>query len=158
MHVPAEAVHPGLRCLDYLVISLYGLGMLAVGWFCARRQTNLNEYFLGGRQMHWLIVGISTMATLVSTITYLTIPGEVIMNGPGVLWAKASLIFAFFPIGYLIVPRIMAHNIVSGYQLLEAPFGHSIRQAAALLFVLIRLAWVGLIVYTCSVALAAMTG
>ena len=155
--MPANIIQ-GLTVWDYAVVILYGAAMLGVGALYSGRQTDLGEYFLGRRSMSWLVVGISTMATLVSTITYLTTPGEIIKNGPGVLWGQLAVIFAFFIIGYLIVPRIMAQQIVSGYQILEAQFGHGIRQAAAVLFVLIRIAWMGLVVYTCSVALAAMTG
>ena len=150
--------HAGLAVWDYLVVALYGLWMLGIGAFFARRQTNLGEYFLGGRSMNPVIVGISTMATLVSTITYLTTPGEIIKNGFGVLWGMVSIVPAFFLVGYLIIPRIMERQVVSGYQLLEKQFGIGIRRAAAGLFVLTRVAWVGLVVYTCSVALSAMTG
>ena len=156
--MPTEVIGRGLTVWDYSIIVVYGLAVLGIGWWCSRRQTSTEEYFLGGRKMGWLIVGLSTMATLVSTITYLTIPGEIIKNGPGVLWSHVSVFAAFFVVGYLIIPRIMAHNIVSGYELLERQFGNGIRQAAAVLFLLIRLAWAGLVVYTCSIALTAMTG
>ncbi|MDH7602626.1 MAG: sodium/solute symporter [Armatimonadota bacterium] len=155
--MPAE-YHTGLSLWDYLVVAAYGLGVIAVGALYSRRQTNLSEYFLGGRKLNPIVVGISTMATLVSTISYLTTPGEIIKNGFGVLWAMVSIVPAYFVVGYIIIPRIMQHRVVSGYQLLEARFGLGIRQAAACLFVLIRIAWVGLVVYTCSVALSAMTG
>ena len=153
-----ESAVGGLTIWDYRVVVAYGVGMLAIGWVCSRKQDTTEEYFLGGRGMHWLIVGLSIMSTLVSTITYLTTPGEIIKNGYGVLWASTAVFIAFFPIGYIIVPRIMSHRIVSGYQLLEMQFGMGIRRAAAVLFVLTRLAWSGLVIYTCSFALAAMTG
>jgi len=156
--VSSETVIGGLTIWDYLVVLAYGAAMLGIGWICSRRQTSTEEYYLGGRSMPWFIVGLSTMATLVSTITYLTTPGEIIKNGYGVLWGSLAVWIAFVPIGYVIIPRIMAHRIVSGYQLLEAQFGPGIRKAAAVLFVLTRLAWSGLVIYTCSVALAAMTG
>jgi len=152
-------MHKGLGFWDCLVVVAYMVWMLAIGVYYSRRQTDTSEYFLGRRGMNWFIVGISTMATLVSTITYLTTPGEIITNGFGVLWAQVPVYLAFFVIGYLIIPKIMAHKgIVSGYQLLERQFGMSIRQAAALLFVMTRITWTGLVVYTCSRAVSQMTG
>ena len=63
------------------------------------------------------------MATLVSTITYLTTPGEIITNGFGVLWAPVFLAFSGHRLPHH--PRIMAHEgIVSGYQLLERAVRH----------------------------------
>lgn len=156
--MPDNIAHHGLNAWDYAVVAAYALAMLGVGLYYARRQTTLGEYFLGGRRMNWVIVGISTMATLVSTISYLTTPGEIITNGFGILWAWASMVVAFFVIGCLVIPRIMAHDVVSGYHLLEHQFGSGIRRAAAALSAFTRVAWVGLVVYTCSCALSTMTG
>ena len=83
--------HTGLAVWDYQVVVIYAACMLGIGVYYARRQTDLNEYFLGGRRMHPVVVGISTMATLISTITYLTTPGEIIKNGFGILWAMLSM-------------------------------------------------------------------
>ena len=149
----------GLGAWDVLVVVAYMLWMLGIGVYYSRRQTDTSEYFLGRRGMSWMLVGISTMATLVSTITYLTTPGEIITNGFGILWAQVPVYLALPIIGYLIIPRIMGHeNIVSGYQLLEKQFGMGIRQAAATLFILTRITWTGLVVYTCSRAVSQMTG
>ncbi|MCL6519512.1 MAG: sodium/solute symporter [Armatimonadetes bacterium] len=142
---------------DALVVAIYMLWMLGIGIYYSKRQTDTNEYFLGRRSMNWFIVGISTMATLISTITYLTMPGEVIANGFGVLWSQLSVWLSFFFIGYLVIPKIMEHKITSGYQLLEKQFGMGIRQAAAVLFILTRITWTGLVVYTCSRAVSQMT-
>ncbi|MDI6827520.1 MAG: sodium:solute symporter, partial [Armatimonadota bacterium] len=57
---------------DVVVVTVYMLWMLGIGIYYSKRQTDTSEYFLGRRSLNWFIVGISTMATLVSTITYLT--------------------------------------------------------------------------------------
>ena len=59
---------PGLAYLDWVVIAVYGTSMIALGWYFSRRQASTEEYFLGGRKMGAFIVGISTYATLLSTI------------------------------------------------------------------------------------------
>lgn len=152
------AVRSGLSFPDYAVVALYALGMIWIGWYFSRRQKNLDEYFVAGRGINWLIVGISLFATLISTISYLTTPGEIIKNGPGILWSALSPFLAFGIIGWLIIPRIMGKNIMSGYELLDRQFGRGVRSAAAVMFILMRISWIGLIVYTCSIALNSMTG
>lgn len=149
----------GLQIWDYLVVGVYMLWMIGIGLYYSGRQKDTSEYFLGGRSMHWVLVGLSTMATLISTISYLTTPGELIANGFGFLWSVLSVYIAFFFIAYAAIPRIMSYKgLVSGYQLLEKQFGMGIRQVAAALFVFTRLAWTGLVVYTCSRAVSQMTG
>ena len=56
--------------------------MIGVGWYCSRKQTGPEEYFLASRSMGSFIVGISTFATLLSTISYLASLGEIIKHGP----------------------------------------------------------------------------
>jgi SSS family solute:Na+ symporter len=155
----SHAVHGGLVFWDYLIVAGYLVWMIGIGLYYSGRQKDTSEYFLGGRSMHWLLVGLSTMATLISTITYLTTPGELIANGFGFLWSMVSVYVAFFIIAYLFIPRVMSYKgLVSGYQLLEKQFGEGIRRVAAGLFILTRIAWTGLVVYTCSRAASQMIG
>src|SRR5690606_16960069 len=38
-----------LAALDWMVIGIYGVGMLAVGWHYSRRTATTDDYLLGGR-------------------------------------------------------------------------------------------------------------
>lgn len=147
-----------LKTLDFVVIAVYAMGMLFIGWWSSRRQKTTEEYFVASRGVGSMVVGISMIATLLSTISYLSAPGEVIKNGPGYMWGLAGSPIAFVIVGYLVIPRIMRHRISSGYELLHNRFGMTIRQAAAVLFILVRALWMGLIIFTCSGAVTAITG
>ena len=74
-----------ISIIDIAVVALYFVAMIAIGAALSRKQTSTDEYFLGKRKMHWLIVGISIQATMFSTISYLAVPGEQIKNGLGYL-------------------------------------------------------------------------
>ena len=78
-----------MKPLDWCVIVAYAAGMLAVGWHYWRRTTTADDYLLGGREMRPLGVGLSLFATLLSTITYLALPGEMIRHGPMMLDRKS---------------------------------------------------------------------
>jgi len=142
-----------LETPDLIVIGCYAAGMILVGWWYARRQKTLEEYFVAGRGVGSFIVGISMIATLLSTISYITVPGELIKNGFGLMWGVLSFPVIFIVIGYLIIPRIMKHKITSGYELLEERFGPGMRQVAAGLFMLLRIMWMSFVILTCSRAI-----
>ncbi|MCL4217939.1 MAG: sodium/solute symporter [Candidatus Hydrogenedentes bacterium] len=146
-----------LKTLDFAVIALYALGVVSIGLWCSRRQKSTEEYFVGGRGMSPFIAGISIIATLVSTISYLATPGEMIKNGPGWMWQMLHIPISFVVVGYFVIPHIMAQNVTSGYELLERRLGPNIRQAASIMFILARLFWMGLVTYTCSFAVATIT-
>ena len=71
-----------LTYLDWIVLLAYGAGMLFIGWFYSRKNKTKDDYLLGGRKMNPTAIGISLFATLMSTLSYLTYPGETIQHGP----------------------------------------------------------------------------
>ena len=137
----------GLQGLDWLVIGVYGALMLGVGWYYSRRQTNTEEYFLAGRSMNSWLIGISIFATLLSTISYLGSPGEIVKHGPVVLSGLLILPLVYLVAGYLLIPHIMRLRITSAYEILETRFGPGIRTLGAVIFILTRLVWMAFLIY-----------
>lgn len=147
-----------LQPLDIAVIFVYCGLMLFVGWWTSRRQTSTEEYFVGGRGMSPMVAGISIVATVVSSISYLSGPGEMVKNGPGWMWQMLHAPISFFVVGYIVIPHIMKYKVTSAYELLDARLGPGVRQATSCMFVVSRIFWMGLVIYTCSLAVATVTG
>lgn len=144
---PAQVSESRLAVLDWLVIGGYAAGMLAIGWYYSRRTNTTEEYLLGGRRMKPMRVGLSLFATLISTISYLSVPGETIANGPVIFLQMVGFPFALLVVGWYIIPRVMKLKITSAYELLELRLGRPVRLTGSLLFLTLRLLWMGLIVY-----------
>ncbi len=141
-----------MTVLDYAVVVLYALGMLAVGRYYARRVRTADDYLLGGRAMSPLMIGLSLFATLTSTLTYLALPGEMIKNGPVVFAEILSFPVALVIVGWVLIPRIMRQRVTSGYELLEARLGLTGRLLGAGMFVLLRVFWMATILYATAAA------
>lgn len=148
----------GLERLDYAVILTYLTGVLVVGWYFSREQEEQEDYFVGGRQLPWLAVGLSIVATMLSTVTYLASPGEVIQHGLALAIGWLALPLAFMVVNFVWVPFFMRLGVTSIYEYLEDRFGLAARMTAVTLFVLIlRLLWMATIVLTGSKAIALIT-
>ena len=148
----------GLQAIDYLVVLVYLLSVLAVGFYFSRKQTKSEDYFIGGRQMPWLAVGLSIMASLLSTISYLASPGEMIKNGPTMALAWLIVPFVFLVVSFVWLPFLMKLKLTSVYEYLDRRFGQRAGQLASILFVFVlRLFWMGMVVLTASVAVADIT-
>jgi SSS family solute:Na+ symporter len=132
---------------DLAVIGVYALGMLAVGWYYSRRTKTRVEYLLGGRTMRPLAVGVSLFASLISTISYLAWPGEVIKNGPMMVSAVMAYPLVGAVVGWLMIPFIMRLKVTSAYEILELRLGPGVRTLGSLLFLLLRLLWMAVIIY-----------
>ena len=83
----AQATPPkhALTGLDWAVIAFYGLGMVGIGLYYSLRTKNTEDYLLGGRKMNPWGLGLSLFATMLSAISYLAFPGEMIKYGPMML-------------------------------------------------------------------------
>ncbi|HVW36872.1 MAG TPA: hypothetical protein VHB99_06190 [Pirellulales bacterium] len=148
--------HAGFVWADWGALVLYAAATAAIAWACSRKQGSTEEFFLAGRQMPWFAVGLSIMATLMSTISYLAVPGEMIRHGIGMFAGQMAIPFAMTVVLCLWVPFFMRLRLTSVYEYLEQRFGSGARLLAATLFILLRLGWLGVIVYTCSMAVDKM--
>ncbi len=153
-----SAPQAGLHLIDWLIIAAYGCSMLALGWYYSRRQTSQSEYFIGGGRVNPLLIGVSLFATLLSTISYLAMPGEALGKGPGHMTRLFALPVVYLIVVYVVLPVYMRQRVISAYELLEERLGLGVRLLAATMFVLMRLAWMSLAVYLTSKALAIMMG
>jgi len=148
----------GLAAVDWLIIVLYALLTVGLGWYVSRRQKTKEEYFIGSGKMNPILVGVSLFATLLSTISYLSMPGEILGKGPAGLLTLPGMLLVYFIVAYLIVPLYMRQRVTSAYELLEAKLGVGIRLLGASMFILLRLVWMSLLIYLASMAMTVMMG
>ncbi|MEW4531070.1 sodium/solute symporter [Maioricimonas sp. JC845] len=148
-----------LRWQDHAVIVCYLAGMLLLGTALSRRQQSDEEYFLGGRLMPWLAVGISVIASLLSSLTYLSEPGEVWNSGITHMFGKMLAIpFEMVFVFLVCVPFIMRFRYTSAYEYLGDRFGWGTRTLGVVLFMIMVVLWMGFVVLASSRALAAVSG
>ncbi len=136
-----------LTDLDWFVIISYGIGMLAIGFYFSRKNKSVEDYMLGGRGMKSWKVGVSLFATMFSAITYLSLPGELIKNGPMIFLMLTSVPFVYFVVSYWFIPFFMKLKVTSAYELLEAKLGLHNRILAAIYFLIMRVLWMSVILY-----------
>lgn len=132
---------------DWAIIVIYGGLMLGIGWFYSRKNKSREDYLLGGRKMNPVTVGISLFATLLSTLSYLSYPGEMIQHGPVIFAGMFSLPFVYYAVGWWLIPYIMKTNVISAYEILEKKLGISVRMFATFMFLALRFLWMATIVY-----------
>lgn len=155
----AQPTSPTLASLDWAVITFYALGMLGVGIYYARRNRSSDDYLLGGRTMKPWAIGLSLFATLLSTVSYLAVPSEMIHRGPMILFGIAAYPLIVLIVGWLLIPRIMRFRVTTAYELLEVRLGLGARLLGSTIFVIMRLLWMAVIIYaTCDKVLVPLTG
>ncbi|HUG17550.1 MAG TPA: hypothetical protein VMM56_01135, partial [Planctomycetaceae bacterium] len=148
-----------LSPLDYSVILVYLGSMIALGVYLSRRKKTEEEYFLAGRGMPWFAVGMSVIASLLSSLTYLSEPGEVWRSGVTHVAGKMLAIpLEVIVVWIFCVPFMMRFRFTSAYEYLEHRFGRAARKMGVGLFLLMVVLWMGFVVLASAQALEVVSG
>jgi len=145
-----------LNHLDWLIISIYLAGMVALSFFLARGQKNARDYYLGGNKTAPLPIALSTIATQCSTNSLLGAPAFVAFAaGGGIIWLQYEMAvpFAMIILMALIFPVFRRLNLISVYAYLEKRFDRRTRIIVSLLFQFLRAFSTGVTVYGISLVL-----
>ena len=96
-------MHP----LDWAVLALYALTVVGLGAWAGRKERDADDFFLAGRGMSWIPVAASSLATALSALTFIGVPGAAFGGDFGYLqlWLGtfvSSLLLArwFLPVFY----------------------------------------------------------
>eukprot|EP00913_Durusdinium_trenchii_P035323 g33053.t1 len=147
---------PGLHLVDWILIAVYASATIGLGVYFSRRQNSTEEYFVGSGNMNPLLIGISLFATLLSTISYLSMPGEAAGKGPVGMVGMLAFPFVYIIVAYWVLPIYMRQRVTSAYELLEERLGLSVRMLGATMFLALRLVWMTLLVYAAAKAMTEM--
>jgi SSS family transporter len=128
----------GLTGLDYVVVGVYLAAVIVLGSAFSRRKESTEGYLLGGRRMPWWLIGVSYIASLLSTISMVGAPGEAYKNG--LTAALSPVLGLFFSLGFffLVIRFDFQTNTFTPFEYLERRFGAASRGLAAGLYCLAR--------------------
>ena len=118
----------GLHWLDYGVLLIYLLVVLAVCLRVAQRRPDSDELFLAGRSLGVGVVGLSLFASNISSTTLIGLPGAAWESGIAVAnyeWmAGLVLIFSAF----FVMPRLLRGRVTTIPEWLEQRFDARLRK------------------------------
>jgi len=143
---------------DYIVLVFYFAAVLAVGLWFGRKERDTEDYFLGGRRQHWLIVGLSIIATEVSALTFVAVPADSFAGDWNYLQLYAGAFLGRILIILFLLPAFYAHRVTTVYEYLGRRFGPCTRTTASLMFFASRIVGSGIRLLAASIAISAMFG
>ncbi len=147
-----------IHIIDYTIIIISFIVSLVVGLWFARRQKNTNNYFLAGGKLPSWAIGLSILATLISSITFLAYPGSGyssnwILLVQGLMVPIVLILFVGF-----IVPLYRHVIKLSAYEYFERRFGVFARMYSSVSFVLTHFSKMGTVFFLLALALSKMVG
>lgn len=145
-----------MQTADLAVLCFYLLGMLAVGFYYARRNSGLKEMFAAGGRSPWWVAGLSGFMTMFSAGTFVVWGGIAYRHG-----LVAIMINLSYGVAALIVAKYLAAKwkslaIETPSQFVELRFGLSVVTLYTVLMMVFRIIGAGAALYALCVLLAAM--
>ena len=150
-----------MNFLDWFIILVYLSAMIGLSIYLGKGQSNEEDYFVGGRKLSWWSVGISTMATQTSAISFISIPAFVALKeGGGLTWLQYELAvpLAIILVMVFLIPFFRKLKLVSVYEYLEWRFSSSVRYLVSGIFLISRGLATGVGVYASGIVLSVCLG
>jgi SSS family solute:Na+ symporter len=150
--------NPALGTIDYLIIIAVLLTTLFLGLKYAKNQKSTQSFFSAkGRVPTWAI-GMSLLATLISSVTFLGYPGEGFSSNWLLLVQGLMVPVVLLGTIWFIVPLFRKVIGLSTYEYFEKRFGSFARYYSSIAFVLRQFSGMGTVFFLLAVALNKMTG
>ncbi len=133
-----------LNFTDWLICGGYLVFVFALGLWFAREQHTNDDYFVGGRKMHWLPIGLSLFAGLFSSLSFVGLPAEAAYADYHLYLAILFIPLVVVPIVWIwFLPLYFRLGSTSCHEYIEQRFNRPLRLLASILFMLYTLGWMG---------------
>lgn len=143
---------------NYVVLVLYFVGMLFLGFFFMKNNNNTEDYFKASGRIPWWAAGISIFATMLSSITFISIPAKTYATDWRMFFFNMTTIMVVPIVIHYFLPFFLRFKLDTAYQYLEIRFNRSIRWIASGLFTLFMVSRIAVVLFLPSLALNAVTG
>jgi solute:Na+ symporter, SSS family len=147
-----------LRMPDWIVLVVYFGFTLALGVWFSRKNTNTEEYFLGGRSFPGWALGLSLLGTSMSSVTFIAYPAD----GFKTTLIRLTLVLGFPLVSafaaYTLLPFFRRGTVTSPYEYLARRYGRSVSIYAAAVFFLIQIIRISSILFLVSLIIQSVTG
>ena len=140
--------------LDIVVVVVYFLAVMGTGLWFGRNERGTHDFFLGGRRQNWIVVGLSIVATEVSALTFLVVPGRAYESDWWYLQTYIGSLVGRLLIIVLLLPAFYRGSVTTVYEYLGQRFGAGTRMSAALMFFASRLVGSGIRLLAASLAIS----
>ena len=147
-----------MQTFDWIVL----IGTLALvvfyGMWKSRHVISSDNFLAGKRDLNWLTIGLSIMATQASAITFLSTPGQGFSDGMQFVQYYFGMPIAMIFLCIFVLPVYYRLRVTTAYEYLEQRFDLRMRTLTAALFLIQRGMAAAISIYAPSIILSTVFG
>jgi SSS family solute:Na+ symporter len=147
-----------MRVLDIVVIAVYMVALVGIGVRFARRQTTTDNYFLANRSIPGWAMGLSLLATIITSVTFIAYPGSSYAGDWSMLVPGFMFVVVLILAGAVIIPFFRHVVHMSAYEYFGKRFGRGVRLYSSFAFAIGHFSKMGFVFYLLALTLGSMTG
>jgi Na+/proline symporter len=146
-----------MQGLDYAVVAAYLAGAIGLGIWFGRGQSR-SEFFAANHSMGRITVGLSVMATLFSSNSFVMYPSIAYGDSLRLSLTLVSQTLIAPVVIWVLIPVYAKLKCATAYEYLEHRFHVSVRCLASGLFILLRIGWMASATFAASLVVAGVSG
>jgi SSS family solute:Na+ symporter len=143
---------------DIVVVGLYICALAAIGLRTARRQTTTARYFVAERSIPGWAAGMSLLATIITSVTFIAYPGAAYAGDWNLLVPGIMFVLVVLLIGRVIIPFFRHAVSMSVYEYFGRRFGKPVRMYASFAFAIGHFSKMGFVFYLLALSVNGITG
>lgn len=147
-----------LHAADLIVIAAYILGIVIFGAYFFRRSHTMEGFTVGSRRMPGWALGLSVLATYLSSISFLANPGKSYVGNWSPFVFSLTLPISCWIASRFFIPLYRGQLQTTAYEHLEHRFGYWARAYTGVALILLQIGRIGVVLYLVSLAMHELTG
>jgi hypothetical protein len=147
-----------LRWLDLSIVFAYLLALTSTGLWFSRKQTTTERYFMAKRSIPAWAMGMSVVATLITSITFVSYPGSAYSKDWSLLVPAFMVVAVLALVGAVIIPFYGQTVGMSAYEYFGKRFGLPTRVYSSIAFALDHFSKMGFVFYLLALTINSITG
>jgi len=147
-----------MRPLDLIVIALYLIGVVGIAVYFSRRQTTTEMYFVAGRSIPGWAMGLSLLATIITSVTFIAYPGAAYAGNWSLIVPGIMFVAVLGVVGTVVVPFFRRVVHMSAFEYFGSRFGIGVRLYSSFAFGIGHFSKMGFVFYLLALTLSSMTG
>jgi SSS family solute:Na+ symporter len=147
-----------MRTVDVLIIVIYMAVLVGVGIHMSRRQKTTDEYFLARRSIPGWAVGMSLLATIITSVTFIAYPGAAYAGDWSLLVPGIMFVVVIACIGTVVVPFFREAVAMSAYEYFGKRFGSGVRMYSSFAFAIGHFSKMSFVFYLLALSVGSITG
>ena len=147
-----------MHTIDLTIIILFLAGMASYGFWQSKFNKTPSDYFLGGRNLPWVVAMFSIVATETSVLTFISVPGLAYRGNWFFLQLAMGYIIGRILVSIILLPQYYKSGVTSIYEVLGNRFGRNIQKTASGVFLVTRVLADGVRFLATAVIVQVVTG